>query len=132
MITVTNDACNQGDAGAPLVQGTSLEGYRVVGLVSHTIRCGDPLYPTVYTRLSTYSAWMEDKGGSQLITTSDPITETTTEFVSPDVNQCTPSSRVNQFPFIVSILSSTTLDHLCAGFIYNDKFIVTAASCVIR
>jgi hypothetical protein len=29
-------------------------------------------------------------------------------------------------------LSSTTLDHLCAGFIYNDKFVVTTASCVIR
>ncbi|KAI9556780.1 hypothetical protein GHT06_016571 [Daphnia sinensis] len=151
----TNDACNQGDAGAPLVQGTS-QSFHVVGLVSHTVGCGDPLYPTVYTRLSSYSTWMEDKGGAQVIPTvstteittmrtdptaeitterTDPTTEITTEEIvltSPVVSQCSTASSSNQFPFMVSVLSSSTLSHLCAGFIYNERFIVTAASCVIR
>lgn len=40
-------------------------------------------------------------------------------------------SRVNnteQFPFVVSI--SYRYQHICGGFIYNARWIVTAASCV--
>ncbi|XP_057373710.1 transmembrane protease serine 9-like isoform X2 [Daphnia carinata] len=149
----TNDACNQGDSGAPLLQRTTPEGFHVVGLVSHTIGCGDPLYPTVYTRLSSYSTWMEDKGGAQFISTTEieeeltdsatditttgtySTAEITTEEIvltSPVAYRCSTASGPNQFPFMVSVLSSSTLSHLCAGFIYNERFIVTAASCVIR
>lgn len=33
-----------------------------------------------------------------------------------------------QFPFIVSISENDA--HICGGFIYNDRWIVTSASCV--
>lgn len=129
---VTNDACDAGDAGGPLVQGTSLENYRVVGLVSHIIECANPLYPTAYTRLSPYFTWINNKGGPQIIPTMPELETTEAITTAPAIHQCTLASNASQFPFMVSILSSTTFDPLCAGFIYNERYVVTTASCVIR
>lgn len=38
-------------------------------------------------------------------------------------------AREGEFPFVVSITKDG--EHLCGGFIYNQRFIVTAASCVL-
>lgn len=35
-----------------------------------------------------------------------------------------------EFPWLVSISENDR--HICGGFIYNDRFIVTAASCVFE
>ena len=130
----TNDACNAGDGGGPLVQGKSPD-YRAVGLVSHVIKCGDQLYPTAYTRLSPYSSWIESKGGPQIIPTTPELETTSTEVPTtpaPAIRHCTVATGAAQFPFMVSILNSATFDPLCAGFIYNEQYVVTTASCVIR
>lgn len=37
-------------------------------------------------------------------------------------------AAVGQFPFMVSIADKEA--HICGGFIYNEKFVVTVASCV--
>jgi secreted trypsin-like serine protease len=37
-------------------------------------------------------------------------------------------AREGEFPFVVSI--TTNGEHLCAGFIYNQRFIVTTVTCV--
>lgn len=134
----TNDACNPGDAGGPLIQESSLEGYRVVGLVSHSLGCGNSLYPTVYTRLSSFSDWMGTNGGPQSTPWTNPsssVETTTSVLFSPTaqpIQQCKQANSTSEFPFIASILDSRTLSHICAGFIYNERFIVTTASCVIR
>lgn len=103
-----------------MIQGTTLDNRRVVGLVSHTKSCANPHYPTVYTRLSSFSVWMENKAGLQTPIPEPPVT-----------HQCA-QAQANQFPFIVSISTSSTFEHLCSGFIYNHDYIVTAASCLIK
>lgn len=35
-----------------------------------------------------------------------------------------------EFPFVVSVTFNS--EHICGGFIYNSRFIVTAASCVYQ
>lgn len=83
--TVTHNAC-YGDAGGPLVLGTSVSNYIVVGLVSHSSSC---FSPTAYIRLSFYTAWMRGIGGetspmpTTLLQTSTTTTTVTTEIVTP-------------------------------------------------
>lgn len=115
-----------------MIQGTSLEDYRVVGLVSHSMDCAIEGYPTVYTRISPFSTWMKSTS-DQLLPTSptEVTTETSSTTTTPTVNQCNKAVK-DQFLYVVSISSSTTSEHLCSGFVYNEQFIVTAASCVIR
>lgn len=81
----THNAC-YGDAGGPLVLGTSVSNYVVVGLVSHSSSC---FSPTAYIRLSFYTAWMRGIGGetspmpTTLLQTSTTTTTVTTEIVTP-------------------------------------------------
>ncbi|XP_053603890.1 trypsin 5G1-like [Plodia interpunctella] len=49
------DAC-QGDSGGPLVANNHL-----VGIVSWGEGCADNIYPGVYTRVSEYAPWIEEK-----------------------------------------------------------------------
>jgi secreted trypsin-like serine protease len=37
-------------------------------------------------------------------------------------------AKQGEFPFVVSI--TTNGEHLCAGFIYNQRFVVTTVTCV--
>jgi len=41
-------------------------------------------------------------------------------------------AEVGEFPYIVSVTNLITDQHLCSGFIYSDRWIVTAASCVAK
>ncbi|XP_043209048.1 venom protease-like [Amphibalanus amphitrite] len=53
------DAC-QGHSGVPLVyRTTGIERrYQVIGVVSTGLGCGNPKYPTIYTKVSKYIAWI--------------------------------------------------------------------------
>jgi secreted trypsin-like serine protease len=54
------DSCF-GDSGGPLVAAADNErGYAQVGIVSWGPQCGNPLYPGVYTRVSSFSKWIKD------------------------------------------------------------------------
>ncbi|VVC37366.1 Hypothetical protein CINCED_3A008244 [Cinara cedri] len=53
------DSC-QGDSGSPLMWLSSNQ-YYLIGLVSFGFRCGEAGYPGVYTRISNYIEWIEDK-----------------------------------------------------------------------
>ena len=70
----------------------------------------------------------EDHKSSRTETTSTEVPTTP----APAIRQCTVATGAAQFPFMVSILNSATFDPLCAGFIYNEQYVVTTASCVIR
>jgi secreted trypsin-like serine protease len=54
------DSCF-GDSGGPLVVADDSErGYAQVGIVSWGPQCGNPLFPGVYTRVSSFSQWIKD------------------------------------------------------------------------
>jgi secreted trypsin-like serine protease len=59
-LTGGKDSCF-GDSGGPLVAAADNErGYAQVGIVSWGPQCGNPLYPGVYTRVSSFSKWIKD------------------------------------------------------------------------
>lgn len=60
------DAC-VGDGGSPLNHFDTATGrYYVVGIVSFGTRtCGDPKYPTVYTRVGAFLPWITEETGVQ-------------------------------------------------------------------
>lgn len=56
------DAC-AGDSGGPLVVRDRIGGYRLVGITSWGDGCAKPNFPGVYTRVSKFVSWVEDKTG---------------------------------------------------------------------
>ena len=54
------DSCF-GDSGGPLIVADkdNAKGYTQVGIVSWGPQCGNPLFPGVYTRVSSFSDWIE-------------------------------------------------------------------------
>ena len=86
--------------------------------------------PTLgYRHIPVGSKVREDHKSSRTETTSTEVPTTP----APAIRQCTVATgAAHQFPFMVSILNSATFDPLCAGFIYNEQYVVTPASCVIR
>ncbi|XP_014488987.1 PREDICTED: proclotting enzyme-like [Dinoponera quadriceps] len=51
------DAC-QGDSGGPLLHQLGNGRWVNIGIVSWGIRCGDPGFPGIYTRVSSYLDWI--------------------------------------------------------------------------
>ncbi|EFN88016.1 Proclotting enzyme [Harpegnathos saltator] len=51
------DAC-QGDSGGPLLHQLGNGRWVNIGIVSWGIRCGEPGYPGIYTRVSSYLDWI--------------------------------------------------------------------------
>jgi hypothetical protein len=51
------DSCN-GDSGGPLLDKAT---GKMVGIISFGKGCGDPDFPGVYTRISTYTSWIHDR-----------------------------------------------------------------------
>lgn len=156
--TAIHNAC-YGDAGDPLVLGTSVSDFIVVGLVSHSTSC---FSPSSFIRLSFYTGWMRGIGGESspgpttLSQTSTKSTSVMTETIIPLSPETTTMSQTSntpvditteittstafsqtcnvasggQFPFVVSVGDLMSGRHSCAGFIYNANYVVTTASCV--
>uniref|UniRef100_A0A2M4BSL3 Phenoloxidase-activating factor 2 n=1 Tax=Anopheles marajoara TaxID=58244 RepID=A0A2M4BSL3_9DIPT len=53
------DMCN-GDGGSPLVCPTADGSYKLAGIVSWGIGCGESQIPGVYTSVSNYASWIEE------------------------------------------------------------------------
>lgn len=54
------DSC-QGDSGGPLVVQASNGTYKQVGIVSYGNGCGNIGFPGIYTRVSSYTTWIDSK-----------------------------------------------------------------------
>ncbi|XP_074599793.1 brain-specific serine protease 4-like [Brevipalpus obovatus] len=55
------DSC-RGDSGGPLIlKENSTNTYYIIGIVSAGIECAEPSMPGVYTRVSAYLDWIQDK-----------------------------------------------------------------------
>ncbi|GIY41321.1 clotting factor B [Caerostris darwini] len=52
------DAC-QGDSGGPLVYEFAYEQWALMGIVSFGHKCGEPGFPGVYTRVSSFLPWIK-------------------------------------------------------------------------
>lgn len=48
----------QGDSGGPLLHQLANGRWVNIGIVSWGIRCGDPGYPGIYTRVTSYLDWI--------------------------------------------------------------------------
>ncbi|XP_057373708.1 transmembrane protease serine 9-like [Daphnia carinata] len=104
-----HNAC-YGDAGGPLVLGTSVSNYFVVGLVSHSTTC---FSPTAYIRLSFYTAWMRGIGGetSPMPTTLSQTSTTTTTVTTEIVTSTSPATTtMSQTTTETTQTSNTNVD----------------------
>uniref|UniRef100_T1J7V4 limulus clotting factor C n=1 Tax=Strigamia maritima TaxID=126957 RepID=T1J7V4_STRMM len=58
------DSC-QGDSGGPLMSSDLRDGahrWMVIGIVSMGLKCAEPGYPGVYTRVTSYIDWINENG----------------------------------------------------------------------
>ena len=62
-----------------MVAADNERGYAQVGIVSWGPQCGNPLYPGVYTRVSSFSKWIKDNIQPKL----DPSTVVNSEKEKP-------------------------------------------------
>ena len=57
------DSCS-GDSGGPLIcDAGEFVGYVLTGVVSFGVKCGEPNFPGIYTRVTHYIDWIESKMG---------------------------------------------------------------------
>ena len=83
------DSCS-GDSGGPLVcDAGGFIGYVLTGVVSFAVRCGEPNFPGIYSRVTHYIEWIESKMGD--------FTS-----INPDYGTWKPQARKNECGLDVS------------------------------
>ncbi|XP_043505707.1 prostasin-like [Polistes fuscatus] len=128
-------ACS-GDSGGPLVQYIDSKPVQV-GIVSWgTLPCGHGM-PSVYTRVASYSDWIQQHKKLIMIImfayAEKPYLGFNLPIFSPRITGGSNANR-NEFPYQVSLqygLSSSSLKHFCGGSILNEQWILTAGHCVL-
>ncbi|XP_055914477.1 trypsin-1-like [Eupeodes corollae] len=99
------DAC-QGDSGGPMVYNGKL-----AGIVSFGDGCGSPGFPGVYTSVSHYVDWIEEKlaniSSFQPLTPDDVSCKGNSSVLAPDNNDCKGNSANSMYlsSFIVLLVS---------------------------
>ncbi|XP_025161415.1 transmembrane protease serine 9 [Harpegnathos saltator] len=147
--TKGESACS-GDSGGPLVQVVD-KVTKQIGIVSWGIYpCGANLMPSVYTRVSSYTDWInknrefaarEYRSSSNIEMSLKAIIvfallavafaeKPYLGFRLPDLTQVVGGNEAKEhgYPYIVSMQWAGS--HLCAGSILNQRWILTAGHCV--
>ncbi|OXU24620.1 hypothetical protein TSAR_000941 [Trichomalopsis sarcophagae] len=147
---VHTGVCN-GDSGSPLV----VDGNTVVGITSPSAaNCDERRSPSRYTRVSSYLSFIKAVVTGQLNNKiaeynvppppkDDPcasfLTIRNTYHLSHTVAALLDDEGIiggeeaspNQFPYLVSVYR-TNSRHNCMGGIINDRYILTAAHCIVN
>lgn len=95
------DSC-QGDSGGPLFVPNG-SGYAIVGIVSNGNGCAQPYYYGIYTKVASYTTWIEGKTGLTLETTSSGGSTTTTSGGGGGGGGCSAAKDGSAFSFVLMI-----------------------------
>ncbi|CAF1570029.1 unnamed protein product, partial [Adineta steineri] len=101
----SKDTC-QGDSGGPIMMFTSTQQWIVVGITSYGHGCAVAPYASVYTRLTSYSDWMNSVNVTDsvtIVTPTTPSTTTTSTTTTPSTTTSTTST-----PSTTTTLTTTT------------------------
>lgn len=101
------DSCS-GDSGGPLFVNTG-SGTAIVGIVSFGNGCAEPNYYGVYTKISSYTSWIEGKTGLNLSpsgTAATSTTDTSSQTTAVTADVASSASGVSSSDIDTSVTSS--------------------------